>query len=60
MRIQGPSAGAHIPQPAGQVEAMKRQHQIRVLQQALQSQKMTADRLVNLLDPKGQNLDLRA
>jgi hypothetical protein len=55
------------PQPAvtpnvapAQTDAMRQQYQARVLKKALDSQQQAAEKLLNLLDPKGKVLDIRA
>ena len=59
MRISG--ATPAISQLQGlQTEGLKQQHQVQVLKKALDSQKLAADQLLKLLDPKGKNLDIRA
>ncbi len=43
-----------------QTDAMRQQYQARVLKKALDSQQQAAEKLLNLLDPKGKVVDIRA
>jgi hypothetical protein len=62
MRISGGTPPAYQAPAVSQAQAARTdtQYRVKVLKQALDSQKSAADQLLQLLDPKGKNLDIRA
>lgn len=59
MRINGSTLNpVHLQ--SQNVDALRQQHQVRVLKKALESQKAAGEQLLQMLDPKGQTLDIKA
>lgn len=48
------------PMQVGPTDAMRAQHQVKVLKKALDSQTQAADQLLKMLEPKGKIVDIRA
>jgi hypothetical protein len=58
MRIN--SAAVQAQMPIQNTESVRQQYQVRVLKKALESQKAAGEQLLDLLEPKGQVLDIKA
>lgn len=46
--------------PVQNAEAIRQQYQVRVLKKALDSQKAAGEQLLDLIEPKGRVLDIKA
>ena len=58
MRIN--SAAVQAQMPVQNAEAIRQQYQVRVLKKALESQKAAGEQLLDLIEPKGRVLDIKA